>query len=332
MPNVTNNAAIVGLGVYVPEKILTNDDLSKLVDTSDEWIRAKSGIRERHIAGSEQATSDLGTIAAQRALQQAGISPDEIDLVIVATVTPDMQTPSTACLIQANLHMNKAAAFDLNNGCTGFIYALTVGSQFITSGFYRTVLVIGADVLSSITDWSDRETCVLLGDGAGAVVLQATSPGKGILASCLGADGTGANHLRIPAGGARTPLTAQSLANKQNKVHMNGPEVFKFAMKRLPEVTEKVLAMAQICRDDIALIIPHQANLRIIEAAARHMDIPLDRFMINLDRYGNTSAASIPIALQEAVEIGRVKKGDIIVLSAFGAGLAWGSSVIRWEI
>ncbi|MDD2466637.1 MAG: ketoacyl-ACP synthase III [Desulfobulbus sp.] len=332
MPNVMNNAAIVGLGVYVPENILTNDDLSKFVDVSDEWIRAKSGIRERHIAGSEQATSDLGSIAAQRALHHAGISPDEVDLVIVATATPDMQTPSTACLIQANLQMNKAAAFDLVAGCTGFIYALTVGSQFITSGFYRTVLVIGAEVLSSILDWSNRETCILFGDGAGAVVLRATSPGKGILASCLCADGTGANHLRIPAGGARTPLTAQGLAGKQNKLQMNGPEVFKFAMRRLPEVTEKALAMAQIRREDIALIIPHQANLRIIEAAARYMDIPLERFMINLERYGNTSAASIPIALQEALEIGRVKKGDIIVLSAFGAGLACGASVIRWEI
>ncbi|MDR7868250.1 MAG: beta-ketoacyl-ACP synthase III [Sporomusaceae bacterium] len=324
-------AAIAGIGIYLPDKVVTNDDLAARVDTSDAWIRERTGIRERRIAADTQAASDLGTIAAARAIEDAGVAAGEIDLVIVATATADMQFPATACIIQNNLRLENAAAFDLTAGCTGFIYALAVGSQFIGTGLYRTVLVIGAEVLSKVTDWTDRETCILLADGAGAVVLRPAQPGYGLLAVKLGADGSGGRHLLLPAGGSRLPHTPHTLAAKLDKLHMDGQEVFRFAMRALPEATLQALAAAGIPKEEVALVVPHQANGRIIEAAARRMDVPMEKFMINLDRYGNTSSASVPIALHEALETGRLKDGDIVALTAFGAGLTWGSAILRWQ-
>lgn len=324
------NAGIVGIGVCLPERVLTNDELEKLVDTSDAWIQERTGIRERRIAEPEQAASDLGVVAARRALEHSGLTPQEIDLIIVATATPDMQFPATACLIAERLGLTTTPAFDVAAGCTGFIYALTIGSQFIVNGFYQTVLVIGAEVLSKVTNWTDRETCILLADGAGAVVLRPVPANQGILAMKLGADGAGGKDLLLPAGGSRLPLTPEGLAKNLHKLHMNGQEVFKFAMKKLPEVTDQVLELAGLKVEDVALIVPHQANLRIIDAAARRMGLPIDKFMVNLDRYGNTSSASIPIALQEALTTQRIRAGDLLVLTGFGAGLTWGAVAMRW--
>jgi len=330
MANKKNNAGIVGMGVCLPEKVLTNADLTRMIDTNDEWNRERTGIQERRIAEDSQAASDLGVIAAQRALKTAGILADEVDLIIVATATADMQFPSTACIIQEQLGLKNTPAFDVTAGCTGFIYALTIANQFIASGFYRTVLVVGTEVLSKVTNWKDRETCILLADGAGAVVLRPAAPGCGILSMKLGADGAGGKELLLPAGGSRMPVTPELVEANQNKLQMNGSEVFKFAMKILPEVTEQALALADLHKEDIDLIVPHQANIRIIEAAARRLDLPMEKFMVNLDRYGNTSSASIPIAMHEAVETGRIKSGDVVVLTGFGAGLTWGSIVMQW--
>ena len=325
------NAGIAGIGVCLPERVLTNDELAEMVDTNDAWIQERTGIRQRRIAAADQAASDLGIAAAREALSSAGVAPQEIDLIIVATATPDMQFPATACLIAEKLGLDATPAFDVAAGCTGFIYALTIGSQFIVNGFYRTVLVIGTEVLSKVTNWTDLETCILLADGAGAVVLRPVAAGQGILAMKLGADGAGGKELSLPAGGSRLPLTAEGLAANLNKLHMNGSEVFKFAMKMLPEVTGQALKLAGLTPADLALIIPHQANLRIIEAAARRMELPLEKFMVNLDRYGNTSSASIPIALHEALATGRVRPGDALALTGFGAGLTWGAVVLRWS-
>ena len=330
MANKKINAGIIGIGVCLPEKVLTNADLTRMIDTTDEWIRERTGIRERRIAEDSQAASDLGVIAAQRALKNAGILADEVDLIIVATATADMQFPATACIIQERLGLKHTPAFDVTAGCTGFIYALTIGNQFIANGFYRTVLVIGTEVLSKVTNWTDRETCILLADGAGAAVLRPAAPGFGILSMKLGADGVGGKELLLPAGGSRRPVTPELIEANQNKLQMNGSEVFKFAMKMLPEVTEQALALADLRKEDIDLIVPHQANIRIIEAAARRLDLPMEKFMVNLDRYGNTSSASIPIAMHEALENGRIKSGDVLVLTGFGAGLTWGSIVMRW--
>lgn len=324
------NAGIAGIGVCLPERVLTNDELAKIVDTNDAWIQERTGIRQRRIAAADQAASDLGIAAAREALANAGVTAQKIDLIIVATATSDMQFPSTACAIAEKLGLDTTPAFDVTAGCTGFIYALTIGSQFIVNGFYRNVLVIGAEVLSKVTNWTDRETCILLADGAGAVVLGPVAADQGILAMKLGADGAGGKDLSLPAGGSRLPLTAEGLAANLNKLHMNGSEVFKFAMKIMPEVTGQVLALAGLTVEEIALFVPHQANLRIIEAAARRMDLPIDKFMVNLDRYGNTSSASIPIALHEALVTGRIKPGDALVLTGFGAGLTWGAVVLRW--
>ena len=322
---------ITGIGTYLPEKILTNAMLSDKVNLDDDWIYTRTGIRERRIAADDQAPSDLGAAAARKAMENAGVAADEIDLVIVATGTADMQFPATSCIIQELLQLKNAAAFDITAGCTGFIYALSVGSQFIAGGVYQTILVIGAEVISRIIDWDDPETCILFGDGAGAVVLQSTTPGYGLLSAKLGADGSGGKHLQMPAGGTRLPNTPQTLAEKLNKLKMNGMEVFRFAVKILPKVTLQALAAARLSMEDVSLIIPHQANRHIIEAAARRMDLPMEKFMLNLDRYGNMSAASVPVALCEAVEAGRVKHDDVVVLTAFGAGLTWGSVVLRWQ-
>ncbi len=324
------SVGIVGIGCYVPEKVVTNKDLEQLVETSDEWIVERTGIKERRIASPEVATSDLATRAAEIALNDAGVSAAEIDLIIVATATPDMFFPSVACLVQDNLKAVNAAAFDLAAGCSGFVYGLVVGTQFIKAGFYRKVLVIGAETLSKILDWSDRNTCVLFGDGAGAAVLAETQPEYGIIGAHLGADGSGGDLLKLPAGGSKIPASADSISQRLHFVHMNGNEVFKFAIKIMGEAAIKALENAGLSPADVDCLIPHQANIRIIHSAAKRLKLSMDKVVINVDRYGNTSAASIPLALDEAIKTGRVKNGDIIVLVGFGAGLTWASCVIKW--
>lgn len=327
-----NNIAvgIIGLGSCLPDKILTNRDLEKIVDTSNEWIVDRTGIKERRIADDKTATSDIATAAAQRALEDAGISASEIDLIIVATATPDMMFPSTSCIIQKNIQAVNAAAFDLAAGCSGFVYGLVTGAQFIQSGLYKKVLVIGAETLSKILDWQDRNTCVLFGDGAGAAVLGEVPAGCGILGIHLGADGSGGDLLKLPAGGSRLPASSATVSKREHFVHMNGNEVFKFAIKIMGEAALKALEAAGMGYQDVDYLIPHQANLRIIHSAAKRLKIPLDKVMINVDKYGNTSAASIPIALEEAVDQGIIKNGDNVVLVGFGAGLTWAACVIKW--
>ena len=323
------NARIAGLGMHVPEKILTSAELARQLNVSEEWITTRVGVRERHIAAGQSA-SDLGVVAAERALADAGVSPQDIDLLIVATQTPDRPLPSTACILQDRLGLSGAAAFDMNAACSGFVYSLTVGSQFISTGAYRNILVVGVDVVSPCTDWTDAQTIIFIGDGAGAAVLQPTEADKGIIAWKLGSDGSGKNSLTILAGGSETPISHEAIDQKLHLVKMVGPEVFMFAIRKIPAITAQVLEMAQLSVNDISLFVPHQANSHIIEAAARMMDLPQEKIMMNLDRYGNTIAASIPIALYEARESGRIKPGDIVVLTGFGAGLTWGSVVIRW--
>lgn len=325
------NAGILGVGAYAPERILTNHELEKMVDTSSEWIRSRSGITERRIAHEEQATSDLASVAALRALDDAGTAPEEVDLVIVATNTADMLFPATACLVQDRIGISKrAGAFDLSAGCTGFIHALVVGSQFVAAGTCRRVLVIGAETMSRVINWEDRSTCVLFGDGAGAVVLGPAPAGSGILASKLYTDGAGGPHLLFPAGGSRLPASRETLDKKLHYLQMNGREVFKFAVRVIGEAAEEVIAAAGLEKSDIDFFIPHQANIRIIESAAKRLCVSMDKVMINVERYGNTSTASIPLALEEAVHGGRINNGDQVVMVGFGAGLTWGAVVVRW--
>ena len=325
-----NQAGILGIGSYIPEKIVTNKDLEKIMNTSDEWIVERTGIRERRVAADDQATSDLATEAARRALEDAGIGPDELDLIIVATVTPDMSFPSTACLVQDNLKAVNAAAFDLTAVCSGFVYGLAVGSQFIQTGFYKKVLVIGAESLSRIMDWTDRNTGMIFGDGAGAVVLGVTSPGCGILGIHLGSDGSGGDLLKVSAGGSRLPASLDTVAKRQHFIYMNGKEVFKFAVKIMGDAANKALENAKLTAADIDCFVPHQANIRIVQSAAKRLGFPMEKVVVNVEKYGNTSAASIPIALDEAVKSGRIKNGNTILLVGFGGGLTWAASVIKW--
>lgn len=330
MPIEPVSAGIAGIGTYVPEQVLTNADLEKMVDTSDEWIRTRSGIRERRITAPEEATSDMSVIAAERALLDAGVSPEEVDLIIVATNTPDMLFPATACLVQDRLKAKHAAAFDLAAGCTGTIYAMVAGSQFINIGAYKTVLVIGAETLSKVLNWEDRNTCVLFGDAAGALVLRPARKGYGLLSFKLGSDGGGGPLLTLPAGGSRMPASLETVEKKLHTVHMNGREVFKFAVRVMGEAAEEVLSAAGLTKDDLNFFIPHQANIRIIEAAAKRLGLSMDKVMVNVDRYGNTSTASIPLALDEALREGKIKNDDNIVMVGFGAGLTWGAVALRW--
>jgi 3-oxoacyl-[acyl-carrier-protein] synthase-3 len=323
-------AAICGVGAYLPAQVLTSEELAQRLAIDAEWIRQRTGINERRIAAASQAASDLGAAAAAKALAQAGISADEVDLIIVTTTSGDMQTPSTACIIQERLGVKNIPAFDLAAACSGFIYALTVGAQFIANEFYRTILVIGVDMGSRVLNWSDRDTSILLADGAGAVLLRPARPGYGFLSMELRADGAGAKYMQVPAGGSRLPVTHEIIDAKLHKAHMNGHEIFTFAIKKIAEVTQQALASAGIPKEAVHLLIPNQANLRIIEAAARLLEFPMEKVMVNLDRYGNTGAASIPIALCEAVESGRIQPGHIVVLTGVGAGMAWGSLVMRW--
>ncbi|NOY39193.1 MAG: ketoacyl-ACP synthase III [Nitrospirae bacterium] len=323
-------ARITGTGLYVPKKVLTNSDIEKVVDTSDEWIRERTGIRERRIAANEEAASDLALMASNEALKSAGLKARKLDLIIVATVTGDMPLPSTACILQHRIGARKAAAFDVNAACSGFIYALSTADAYIRAGIYRRVLVVGSEVLSRITDWTDRSTCVLLGDGAGAVVLEATEGDRGILSVKLNADGSMWDLLHIPAGGSRMPATEKTVKEGLHYMKMRGNETFKVAVRTLEKLVLSTLKEHKLKPEDISLLIPHQANLRIISATAKRLGLGLEKVMINLDRYGNTSAASIPIALDEAVRSGRIREGDYIILEAFGGGLTWASALIKW--
>jgi 3-oxoacyl-[acyl-carrier-protein] synthase-3 len=324
------SVGIIGTGKYVPEKVLTNADLEKMVDTNDEWIVSRTGIRERHIATPEQATSDLAYEAAVRALESAGMTADQLELIIVATITPDTSFPSTACILQDKLGAKNAAAFDLSAACSGFVYSMATAKGFIQTGMYKNALVIGADTLSRITDYTDRNTCVLFGDGAGAVIVGEVPEGRGFLSFDLGAEGAGGDLLKLAAGGSRLPASEATVQGKQHYIYMNGREVFKFAVRVMGSATEEVLRKAGKTKEDIDLFVPHQANIRIIQSAMQRLDLPEEKCVINVDKYANTSAASIPLALVEAAEEGRIKEGDTVLLVGFGGGLTWGASVLVW--
>jgi 3-oxoacyl-[acyl-carrier-protein] synthase-3 len=323
-------AAITGWGMAVPERVLTNADLERVVDTSDEWIRARTGIRERRVVEPGESTSTLATEAGRRALARAGLTPDAIDLIILATCTPDRPFPATSCTVQANLGIPNAGAFDIAAACSGFVYGLGVATSMVRGGMARNLLFIAADIFTHYINWNDRNTCVLFGDGAGAVVLQPSDEPLGLLSCLLGASGKHEDLMAVDAGGTRMPATAELLEQGRQYVYMQGREVFKLAVRGMGDSSLQAIADAGLTPHDIALVVPHQANLRIIEATAKRLDMPMERVFVNLDRYGNTSAATIPIALVEAVEQGRLKEGDNVLITAFGGGLTWGSAVVRW--
>jgi 3-oxoacyl-[acyl-carrier-protein] synthase-3 len=322
--------SITGVGAYVPERVLTNAELEKLVDTSDEWITTRTGIKERRMAAKDEFTSDMAAKAAQRAMKMAGVTASQVDLIIVATITPDMPFPATACFVQQKIGAKRAAAFDLEAACSGFIYGLEIGQQFIMSRTYDTVLVIGAEKLSAITDWQDRNTCVLFGDGAGAAVLQNRENSHGLLTAVMGADGGKANLLFMPAGGSRCPASRDSVDARMHFLRMEGKETFKNAVQAMCSAAQEVLRRCEVDITRIKCVIPHQANGRIIEAVAERLGAKPEQVFTNIEKYGNTSAASVAIAMDEAFQSGRFKKGDLILLFAFGAGLTWAASVIEW--
>lgn len=324
-------ASIVGTGSYLPERILTNEDLSEMVDTTDEWITTRTGIKTRRIAAKDEYTSDMAARAALSAMEQAKIAPAEIDLILLATASPDMVFPATACFVQTKIGATNAACLDVSAACAGFLFALEIAQQFITTHTYETVLVIGAEKLTSITNWTDRNTCVLFGDGAGAAILQHRSESThGVISTHIGSDGRYADILWMPGGGCRQPITAENAHQHLQTIHMSGKDVYKQAVVSMLDASKKALDKAGLTTEDIACVIPHQANIRIIEAVAERMKIPMERFFVNLDRYGNTSAAAVAIALDEANRSGRLKKGDYILMVVFGGGLTWASSVIEW--
>jgi 3-oxoacyl-[acyl-carrier-protein] synthase-3 len=323
-------AKIISTGSYVPERVLTNFDLEKMVDTSDEWITERTGIKERRIANEKEASSDLAYEASKIALKRAGLKAKDLDLIILATVTGDMPIPSTACLLQAKLDAKNASAFDINAACSGFIYALTIADSFIKSGKYKRILVIGSEILSKFTDWEDRSTCVLFGDGAGAAILEATTEDRGIISTHIYSDGKLGDLLSMPGGGSRNPTSKDTIKKRMHYIKMKGNETFKVAVRTLESLVVETLKMNNLKPSQLSLLIPHQANLRIIMATAERLGLSLDKVLINLDKYGNTSAASIPIALDEAVRTGRIREGDYILLEAFGGGLTWGSVLIKW--
>lgn len=324
------NVAITGTGAALPEQKLTNFDLEKLVDTSNEWVVARTGIRERRKLDPGLSNIDLSVRASREAVQRAGLDPEQLDLILVATITPDYPTPSTACLIQRELGAHRAAAMDLSAGCTGFIYALSVAHQFIRGGVYRNVLVVGVEILTRVTNWEDRTTCVLFGDGAGAAVLQPSRDDSGIISVELGADGRGADLLIIPAGGSAHPASAETVAKKMHSIRMNGPEVFKFAVRVVEETLFTLLERGQVKPEELDYLFLHQANLRIIESARKRLKLPPERVPVNIDRYGNISSATIPVSLHEEAAAGRLKKGNLLAVIAFGAGLTWGGALLRW--
>jgi 3-oxoacyl-[acyl-carrier-protein] synthase-3 len=322
--------SITGVGSYVPARVLTNADLEKKVETSDEWITTRTGIKERRLAAHDEYTSDLASNAALKAMQMAGVTGEQVDLIITATITPDMPFPSTSCLVQQKIGARRAAAFDVEAACSGFIYALEIAQQFIMSRTYDTVLVIGAEKLSSIVDWEDRNTCVLFGDGAGAAVLQNRPNAHGLLTAVMGADGDKSDLLFMPGGGSRCPATAESVQARQHFLRMEGKETFKNAVQAMQTAAEEAMRRCEIDISRIKCIIPHQANRRIIDAVGERLGARPDQLFVNVNKYGNTSAASVAIALDEAVSSGRVQRGDLILLVVFGAGLTWGAAVIEW--
>ena len=325
------NAKITATAHNTPEKIMTNHDLEKLVDTSDEWIRSRTGITQRHVVGENEASSDISTRIAETLMEKRGISADEIDVIIVGTVTPDYFTPSTAALIQKNIGATNAWGFDLSAACSGYIYGLETGATFIRSGQYNKVMVIGVDTMTSILDFKDRDTCVIFGDGGGGVILEPTYNDTGIIDSILHMDGNGGEYLIIPGGGSRIPATVESVKSRQHFIKQDGKTVYKFAVRGMADVSEEILSRNNLSGEDIALFIPHQANKRIIDAAAERCGISSEKVLINIDRYGNTTAGTIPIAMNEAVENNQIKDGDYILLASFGAGFTWGSILIKWE-
>ncbi len=321
---------IMGTGAYLPERIMTNADLEKIVETTDAWITERTGIRERRIAADHEFTSDMGAKAAQQALTMAGVSADEVDLIIVSTFTPDTIFPSTACRIQHAIGAKKAGAFDLQAACSGFLYSLVVADQFLISGLYRNILVIGSEKISSVLNWNDRNTCVLFGDGAGAVLLQATEQGRGLIVSDLRSDGGETEILTIPASGCRLPVTQQILDQKSNCLFMAGKEVFKKAVTAMGSSMGHCLKSSGIESQEIKWVVPHQANLRIIDALVQRLDLPREQVYVNLDRFGNMSAACIPVALHELNVAGKLERGDLVLMTAFGGGLTWASAILEW--
>ncbi|HMJ07263.1 MAG TPA: beta-ketoacyl-ACP synthase III, partial [Chthoniobacterales bacterium] len=323
--------SIVGTGSYVPDRVLTNAELSKTVNTNDEWITSRTGIKERRIAAKDEFTSDMGARAALAAMEQAGIAPEDIQLILLATATPDMVFPATACFVQTKIGARNAACLDISAACAGFLFAIEIAQQFITSHTYETVLVIGAEKLTSITNWTDRNTCVLFGDGAGAAILQHRAGSThGVISTHIGSDGQYSDILWMPGGGCRQPITAENAHQNLQTIHMLGKDVYKQAVTSMLDASKKALDQAGLTIDDISCVIPHQANVRIIEAVADRLKLPMDKFFVNLDRYGNTSAAAVAIALDEANRSGRLKQGDYILMVVFGGGLTWASSVIEW--
>jgi 3-oxoacyl-[acyl-carrier-protein] synthase-3 len=324
-------AEVASIGTAVPDQIVTNDDLSKTLDTSDEWIVERTGIRERRIARPDESLASLCVTAARQAMSRAGVTAEELDAIVLSTVSPDRRMPGTACDVQALLGAEQAAAFDISAACPGFIYGLSIAEGFVATGTSRTVLVLGGEKLSCITDWEDRSTAVLFGDGAGAAIVRPAQPdGRGILSTFLKTDGRLAPLLWIPGGGSLEPVSEKVLRERSHFMKMKGREVFKAAVLAMAEATDEALRRACVTADQIDLFVPHQANVRIIEATAKHAGIPMDKVMVNLEKYGNTSAASIPLALEQALEEGRVAKGSLLLFVAFGAGFTWGSAVVRW--
>jgi len=334
MTSSTIGSIVGATGSYVPETILTNDDLEKLVDTSDDWIVARTGIRTRRIVAAGVAASDLALEAGRRCLSAGGLRPEKLDLIIVTTITPDYLLPATACIVQDKLGAKKAGAFDLEAACSGFVYGLAVADQFIRSGSMQNILVIGSECLSRFTDYTDRASCILFGDGAGAALLQRhENPGhekRGFMHFKLGADGAGADMMIIPAGGSRNPATSDTVEAREHFMRIRGREVYKFAVITMQDLIQDALVSCNLNVDDVRMIIPHQVNIRILKSAAEKFGFPIERVYVNIDRYGNTSSASIPIALDEAVRQGRIRRGDVILFVAFGGGLTWASGVLRW--
>ncbi len=328
--SMSKGIGIIGTGSFLPEKILTNCDLEKIVETSDEWITTRTGIKERRIIADDMVSSDMAIEASKKALEDAGLDPLDVDLIILATMTSDMITPSTACVVQDKLGCKNAAAFDISAACSGFIYGLSVAYGLIKSGVYKNVLLVATEAMSRILDWEDRGTCILFGDGAGAAVISEVPKGRGILAMELGSDGSGRDSLLIPSGGTASPMTHEKLDNKEQYLKMEGSEVFKFAVRKIDETCKNLLEKCEFSSDDIDLFIPHQANTRIIDSAVKKLKIPREKTFVNLNKYGNMSAASIPVALDEALKEGKIKDGDNILLVGFGGGLTWGSSILKW--
>ncbi|NLZ54704.1 MAG: ketoacyl-ACP synthase III [Thermoanaerobacteraceae bacterium] len=324
-------AGIIGISSFLPDKVISNAELERIVDTTNEWIIERTGILSRRKADVHISSSDLGAEAAKLAIRDANLEPEDIDMIISASSSPDCTFPATACIIQDKIKAKNAAAFDIQAACTGFVYGLTTAVQYVMTGQYKNILVVGSEVLSKVTDWQDRNTCVLFGDGAGAVVVSQVETG-GVISSILGADGSGANLLELPAGGTREPASFETVENRRHFIKMNGNEVFKFAVKVFEDRTRKVVKKADLTLSDIDYIIPHQANVRIIDAALKRLKFQRERVIINLDKYGNMSSASIPVALHEAFHTGRIKKGHKVVLVGFGAGLTWGAALIDWNL